>query len=489
MKKNPFYKSVAGVLVLAALTGCTTTQEEYHYVNLSQVACTFQGTGNQPLTVSVITAPATWSAVPEASWVTAEKGEDGESLIISVADNTTESQREARITVSAGEAEQQIRIRQLARDNEFARFRRTDGFQYGGAMSSNGKYVGGFVTTIAPDDSFQCSPTIIDITTGQTYEFGPFPESLYGLHQTMCISNQGLLFMTDAINGGTVGIDINGNIIIPQAPTGYKFRPTVYGVSADGTYWSGSGQDSRIEEGGNYRPLLWTDGVAQELPVPAKNYRNEDWFTGVIGRGISANGKVMYGTDWDNGNGGLVYWKDGKVDWVGKDVRKITPTVMERYDGTLYDYNLVDGMVYTPTLTPVSTSGRWIAGSFRTERSEDKREIKTTERPAFYNTETETTTIIEDYGEAVGMYATDEGIAFIGLGSVNITSGRVYDLNTHTDLGTIQEWVYANYNIIMPEGYIKYISPDYQYVFGTSFDMGPFGARYITWYIAPPIAK
>ena len=88
MNKNYLHKSLAALLAAAALTGCAKDKEEFHYIDLSQVACTFQGEDNQPLTVSVITAPAAWSAAPDASWVTAEKGQDGESLTITVEDNT-----------------------------------------------------------------------------------------------------------------------------------------------------------------------------------------------------------------------------------------------------------------------------------------------------------------------------------------------------------------------------------------------------------------
>ena len=104
MNKNYLHKSLAALLAAAALTGCAKDKEEFHYIDLSQVACTFQGEDNQPLTVSVITAPAAWSAAPDASWVTAEKGQDGESLTITVEDNTSGTEREARITVSAGQA-------------------------------------------------------------------------------------------------------------------------------------------------------------------------------------------------------------------------------------------------------------------------------------------------------------------------------------------------------------------------------------------------
>ncbi len=74
--------------------------------------------------------------------------------------------------------------------------------------------------------------------------------------------------------------------------------------------------------------------------------------------------------------------------------------------------------------------------------------------------------IVEDYGETSGAHVTDDGIAFIGIGRLGISSGKVYDLNTHTDLGDTQDWVYDTYGIVIPGGYINHISADGRYVLG-----------------------
>ncbi len=111
------------------------------------------------------------------------------------------------------------------------------------------------------------------------------------------------------------------------------------------------------------------------------------------------------------------------------------------------------------------------------------------ETAAFYNTETETSVIVEDYGESSGIHVTDDGIGFIGIGTLGISSGAVYDLNTGTDLGSTQEWVYDNYGIIIPAGYINRISADGKFVFGTSAQASAMGTSFINWYIAPPLEK
>ena len=82
-----------------------------------------------------------------------------------------------------------------------------------------------------------------------------------------------------------------------------------------------------------------------------------------------------------------------------------------------------------------------------------------------------------------------DGIAFIGVGSLGISSGKVYDLNTGTDLGSTQDWVYDNYGIIIPAGYINYVSADGRFVLGTKAESSAGGVNFINWYIAPPVAK
>lgn len=79
-----------------------------------------------------------------------------------------------------------------------------------------------------------------------------------------------------------------------------------------------------------------------------------------MARSISANGEVIYGTSWDNSDYGMLYWEKegagfGRPQWVGEDVREITPTVMQYQDGTEYDYNLVNGCICQAQLTKIKS--------------------------------------------------------------------------------------------------------------------------------------
>ncbi len=496
--KRILSKVLAVVLALAACTGCKSTGgETFHYVNLSQVLCTFLGEENQPLEITVKASPADYEVAPGASWLKAEKSEDGKTLTLTVEDNETGAERSTTVTVEAGQAVQQITVNQLAKDNEFARYRRLETFQSGAAISPNGKYVGGFVPSIAPDDSWQYSPTIIDMETGDVYEFGPYPEAVYYMTDNMCISDQGVLFIHDGSNGGMIIVDTEGNVTKLDAYEGYRGAPIIESVSADGRYWVGHAVKGRVgEDNAPCKALLWIDGVPHELPWPELNYRDEATWYGGMARGISANGEIIYGTSWENWDFGMLYWVNNGENtaapkWVGHDVREVVPVTMKMGDGTEYETHLVKGCKCTAENTKVSPNGKWIATKYCEDSvSDDGISMYTSETPAFYNTETETTVIVNDYGSGSGTHVTDDGIAFIGLGSLGVTACMVYDLNTGTDLGSMADWVYDTYGIIIPgSGFISYVTPDGKSVIG-SFPMASAGGvTYVSWYIAPPIGK
>src|SRR5699024_9048082 len=161
---------------------CTTDRnDDLHYVNLSQVSCTFLGEGSEPLAVTVKASPGDWTAEPGATWVKIERTDD-RTLTVTAEDNTSGAERSTAIVITAGQASSEIRVNQLPPDSEFARYRTLPVL---GAMSPNGRYVGYYESSIAADDSWLYSPVILDLETGETFRFGPFPEALYYMTDTM----------------------------------------------------------------------------------------------------------------------------------------------------------------------------------------------------------------------------------------------------------------------------------------------------------------
>lgn len=461
--------------VLCLLSSCSENVVEEHYVNLDQVACSFYGYDNDPIEIHVDASPARWEVVSYASWLEVTCNEESDILTITAEDNLSEYERSANILVTAGSASSEITVTQLGYMPDMPNYRKLLHLNDLAAVSPSGRFVGGFSHAIAEDEiTFLFYPEITDVYTDERIVLGPYSSDEMMLTQTMVMSDSGQLFICDGQNGGYWIFDRDGNYYV-FGRDGNDVN--VQATSEDGRYWVGY---ARMDDG-LYHPLLWDNGVMHELKMPESNYRDQEFLDGVMARGISADGSIIYGTSWDGWDMGMLYWEDftGEPKWVGEDVRKVRTE--EASWGTEV---LVDGVICSAELTKISPTGKWIAGSYRREMLGGD-QIVTSQCAAFYNTETEKTTIVEDYGESTGTSVTDDGIAFIGIGSLGISTGVVYDLNTNTGLGSIEEWVQSNYGIKIPQGAINYVNADGSVLFGTFMTPLPGGyQRFQSFYVS-----
>lgn len=479
MKKLSFF--AAAVILLA---GCTQDPKN-EYVKLSDAACTFRAADNLPQTVRV-NASGSWTAESGASWLTVEQQAD--ALVLTVADNDTDYDRSTEILIASGRAEASISVSQLAADSNIARLRVLKTFSGGTVMSKSGRYVGGIISELQPDESYCYYPVIIDLQTDEWTKTGPFPSALYMLLRPYAISDQGLFFCFNAQDGSSPGIDLQGNVIMPKQVEGFKLNPHVQGISEDGRIWVGYNQTGDYDNNNLFHPVKWVDGVPELLPMPETSLRGVPFINGCMARGCSADGSVIYGSSWDNLDFGMLYWKDGKVDWVGSDVRETQTVQIDNGIGETIDYRLVNGMIATAEYTKISPNGRWIAGAYRTEKLAGN-DIARTQYPAFFNTETGKTTIVTDFGEGYASHATDDGLGIILLGTFLPSSGIVYDIEHQVSLGSVEEWVSDNYGIVIPTGYITYVTPDRSRLMGNVLESTAVGTRVVSWYVAPPLEK
>lgn len=479
MKKELYFRAALPFVCAAMLlTGCKTSGEtDTQYIRLSDVTCSFQGTGNWPVTIEVHANPAAWKAEALASWV---KVADvtANSLTVEVIDNDTENTREAEITVTAGEAEAVIRIVQVAKDHVFPRYRYYPEF-YSIAMSPSGVYVGGFYKDYDEDGNYNVFPVVIDVETEEWHRLGPWPNSLLTLFETACVGDNGDLVIATE-NDGCVKFDLDGNYELLKAPAGFTGNPQISQVSSDGILvgWS-------AKNGTSY-PFKWVDGEAVELPKPALNYRDEP-VGDVQARGISADGRIIYGTTWDNYDFGLIYWDEaGEVHYVGEDVRYCRPIeIPDGYGGTT-KYNLCDGMWTSATNTNVSPNGKYIAGTYRVESwSDAEQEVREANYPAFYDTETGKTVIFRELAGGGGVSATSDGLGFTADATMAASSGMVVDIDSGMVIGSAQEWIRDNYGIIIPGGYLTYMPDSGDRFFGAMLSTGGPVVEGVNWFVGP----
>ena len=256
MKKLSFF--AAAVILLA---GCTQAPKN-EYVKLSDAACTFRAADNLPQTVRV-NASGSWTAESGASWLTVEQQAD--ALVLTVADNDTDYDRSTEILIASGRAEASISVSQLAADSNIARLRVLKTFSGGTVMSKSGRYVGGIISELQPDESYCYYPVIIDLQTDEWTKTGPFPSALYMLLRPYAISDQGLFFCFNAQNGSSPGIDLQGNVIMPKQVEGFKLNPHVQGISEDGRIWVGYNQTGDYDNNNLFHPVKWVDGIHTEI--------------------------------------------------------------------------------------------------------------------------------------------------------------------------------------------------------------------------------
>ena len=483
-------KKLQSILWMAAAGFLATACEiptQYEYVRLSDAACTFLADGNIPKAIEVA-ASGPWSAETGASWLTVTEEAEASSSPL----QTTKR-------IPNGGPKSPLPADKLPHISPLSRWLRnteptvtvsSKPSNMGAVLSKNGRYAAGNVKTVRTDDVWENRPTVIDIETDEWIQLGPFPNSLFNLELPFAISDEGTIFFLDANTNACVGFNLAGDYFLPANAKDFNLLPSVQSISADGRIWVGFGMDDVLAFGGMYRPLKWTDGGTPEvLPVPELNFRNEPYVAGVMARGCSADGSVIYGSTWDNLDFGMLYWKDGKVDWVGSDVREVRTVQIENGIGEMIDYNIVNGMICTAELTNISPNGRWIAGTYRTEDYPSPRNYVQARYPAFFNTETGTTTIVKDFGEGSAAHVTDDGLGIILVGTFLPSSGIVYDIENQVSLGSVQEWVLDNYHMVIPMCYITYMTPDKSSMIGSVIEYSELGPRVVSWYMAPPVEK
>ena len=443
MKKGMYCKSVLPLLLLVTATGCTQPTEEVHYIKVDMIACSFQGTDAVPVRITISSNPGPWSAEPSASWIRiTEQTEEG--IVLTADDNPASTEREGEITVTAG---------------------------FIGVPDENAT------------DHWLLQVVITDLESGEQYLPAPFLDSLYPLYDPCAITDSGTAFF-HCEDGRIIGFSISGDITVLDNVPGAG-KPWLSQVASDesGVWVGWCSGGSTV-----YSPVKWTDGHPEILPLPETTFRGAAWNAGAMARGCSLDGSIIYGTAWEGLDSGLIWWdREGTPRWVGDKVRKLKSVkIYDTATGTYTDYTLVDGIVGSSDPYYMSPSGKWIAGTYRTEElAENETDVIYTSCPAFYDTETDEVHIFSEYEGAVGMTVTDEGLGVIGMnGASGIISHTVMvNIPTATEAGTSTEWIYDTYGIIIPDNsLLEYISPDGRTAFGydLSGEMEPMRKWYVT---------
>ncbi len=466
-------------------TGCST-REERGSISLDQNTISFPAVEAAPMTVRVAGSTA-WTAEPIEEWIEVTP-RDGE-FTVTVTDNKSEEERNGSVVVSAAGCDDAIlKVNQLAGHRVEAVYRLLDEFSSNSsAISPSGRYVAGFTSTLLEDQYFSFTPTIIDIEHDITYKTDGLHESIYKIDGTMHVSDAGIAFYGLDYTR-TLQVDLDGTVSAFPEPAGVNDLAFqyIYGSSNNGEVLYGT-YASRINGLPKYTPIKYVDGNYEALPVTGLSYRGTPSIGGVITRGASIDGRIVYGTDWENFEGGMCYWdENGEFHWVGEecgDRRMRTESILD-WDGNPYDYTCVEGVQGLGLHNYISPRGKWLAGYFVYEIvSEDRTYVERSYRPYFFDIVNKQGYILDEYEDYASDTATDDGIGFISARSMP-TSGIVIDIKTGQMLGDVSSWVKKEYGISIPEGFVSYCAPN-GVVFGKSMALTALGMEYKSWIVTP----
>lgn len=90
------------------------------------------------------------------------------------------------------------------------------------------------------------------------------------------------------------------------------------------------------------------------------------------------------------------------------------------------------------------------------EYDKENDEVLQANYPAFFNTETKTTTVFDEYAGCVAMGVTDDGLGLIGIQGMGVNSGFIVDLASKTKVDDMLPWIRSEFGIIIPRG--RYIT-------------------------------
>lgn len=483
MKKKTTFLLI--LLTSLCMCRCTTPGEtEEHYLKVNYSALSFLSSGNSPVVVTVEAFPQKWNAESLDPWLKIPE-QTSETLTVMTDDYEGVEDRQGSVKIKAGDMECFIKVQQIGKESPVsAKFRLIEEF-FSAAISPNGKYFGGFYTE-SSDSAPSYYPVIYDVTTDERTVLGPYPKSLFHLMDAMAINDQGILYIDEGNEGGVVCFTLDGQSYRSGKPQGFSRNMVVAATSLGGRvmvgWCAGSPEDH------TYGPVKCVDGEYFALPLPDKNYRNEEFSAGILARGVSANGEIIYGTTWENYDDGMVYWdKEGNVHYVGEDVRYVREVDMQDGLGEPIKYTLVDGIASTAGANYISPDGKWLAGIFRTETvADNQKDITNTYCPAFFNTETEKTILLEDYSGYGACGVTNDGIGFLSSTSGFGGGGPVVDILNGTKIyDSFSDYMKDKFGIIVPNGVqLEYMCHDGNVLMGSKTIMRDTGPDVYYWYSA-----
>lgn len=418
---------LATLLVLSVIVSCNKDVDlTADYLNISRSSYTFSNIEDS-IYVKV-KASGDWIATADQTWITVGE-KQGDSILVNVSKNDQEDFRRGKVTFVMENETREFAVEQMpkafnGRLYEFPLNGR-------GAVSPGGKFAAYLYWELSlTTGEYTYLGKKLNLETGEEFEIPS--ESYDGMsyyQKIQAISDDGRTIVYSDDTNEIDAIYVDDQKVEMDVPSGYK-SPIFAGMTGDGSIIVGT---VRYSDRYGYVPVLWRNGVMEFLEMPEYNSAGGPLQNGVIVRGCSQDGSVIYGSEWDFQ--GVVYWRNGKLYYPGMDY-------MEG-DSIYRIYMYASYFAMSP-------NGKYIAASYAPYFMDPVAGTPTW--PVLINTETDESVIFEDdqaLGGA-GLTVNNEGILFGGAPATGMTNSIVYDFQNGLVI-PVSEWMKQKHGITLSD--------------------------------------
>lgn len=446
MKDMKTYRYIVLGLFAALAAFSCAKEEKTDYLTLGQTSYVFSK-GEDTVTIAV-NCSGEWNVDNTNDWLAYEKVTEDSLTIIAAANAGNEERSGVLSVVSAAGLKVDFSVSQFGltysgRLEDFTEY-------WDAKISRDGHY---FVVMHKCEDNVKLLyPTLIDTYTGERTEF----KDVKDYSSVVAVANDGSIFLYESGGESKMAVLNNGEINDVQVPEGFR-SPKIEAVSGDGSIWVG--YVSRNGKSG-YVPARWVNGEFEELEAPEHNlYGGET--SGTMARGCSADGSVIYGSEWSWMQHPVVYWKDGEMYYPGYE-----------YSEMKGDY--VAAMVLNAENTNISDDGRYITSTYNDSVDGD--------RVAVVDTQTGQMFVLDNTEGLGGLHVTNDGKIFAAPSGGGY-SCSVVDLN-EGGVVSLSDWFMANYNLnISDNRIVRHVADNGNIFFGFKIVNSGSGAMAKYWYL------
>ena len=443
--------------VAAIMVGCNKSDVTGNYVNVSDNSCSFNHEGG--VATVAISADGAWRAEKGADWVTLS--ENSSSITITADANNNRAERICEITVISGSASSTITVYQQGNTKTPVIYRKVPT----SIFSPSGKYAAGLRTDIENNQNVTYL-VLLDLKTEKEYYYGPYNRDTYPISKVHAVADNGDMYL---IGGKNTSLSPTYFFNRAKASIEYFSAGGVFQCSADGTvavgYIHGKTTSFGVMEA---LPTKWVNGKEIILDKPEKPYIVDEWFAGLYLRQCSADGKIVYGTEWQNSDHYMIWW-DENNDWhyVAADVYKTEELLVTDKNGNEGYIIMAKGMINHNATTAMSSSGEWVAGWYAENVVRDSGAIGLDLYPGFYNILENKTYIFWDIPNGYGITVTNDGIGFVRTNAALYNSDTetsdyyAVDIRSGNIISSAQQWYFDTYGIYPPAKAVPWgFSPD-----------------------------